>query len=410
MPDDMNRREWLTAISATVAGCCLRGLAADPPAAPVSVARCRSYGTELQPTLERMFDQLGGIGRLVRGKTVAVKLNLTGSPAYRLGYVPVGLAQWVHPRVVGTTVHLLGRAGARCVRLLESPWSTAEPLEEYMLQANWEPRDFLEAAPRVEFENTNYLGRGRRYSRFPVPGGGLMFKAYDLNHSYEDCDVFVSLAKLKEHLTAGITLSMKNCFGITPCTIYGVGAGVDEPSLLPRGGRSLFHDGQRQPSKSAPSENHPESPREGGYRVPRVVADLVAARPVHLAIIDGIETMSGGEGPWAPQAQAIRPGVLVAGTNCVTTDAVGMAVMGYDPLADRGTIPFETCDSTLRLAEGLGVGTRDLRRIEVVGTPIHKAKFDFKALRKSRRLDGVDIGLGRSVEQEHRVPAPAHHG
>jgi hypothetical protein len=102
-----------------------------------------------------------------------------------------------------------------------------------------------------------------------VPGKSLMFPAYDLNHSYEDCDVFVLVAKLKEHLTAGVTLSMKNCFGIAPCTIYGEGAGIDEPSLVPRGGRGLFHDGKRQPSKSAPPEKDPTSPREGGYRVPK---------------------------------------------------------------------------------------------------------------------------------------------
>lgn len=395
MFDQWSRRRWLTTVAASTAGYCLSrpsfSWTAEARTAPVAITQCRTYGAELLPKLERMFDQLGGLHRLVKGKTVAVKLNLTGSPVYRLGHVPVGLAQWIHPNVIGATVHLLGRAGAHRIRLLESPWSTAENIEEYMLQANWEPRDFLQAAPRVEFENTNYLGHGRKYSRFQVPGGGLMFRAYDLNHSYEDCDVFVSIAKLKEHATAGVTLSMKNCFGITPCTIYGVGAGIDEPSLVPRGGRSLFHDGKRQPSKSAPSENDPNSPRDGGYRVPRVVADLVAARPIHLAIIDGIKTMSGGEGPWLPRAQAIHPGVLIAGTNCVTTDAVGTAVMGYDPMADRGTIPFETCDSTLRLAEGLGVGTRDLQRIELLGTPIEKARFDFKALRKGG-LNVLDIG------------------
>ena len=162
-----------------------------------------------------------------------------------------------------------------------------------MLQANWEPRDFLSAASRVEFENTNYLGSGKKYSRFWVPGGGLMFKGYDLNHSYEDCDVFVSLAKLKEHNTAGITLSMKNCFGITPCTIYGDGAPEDEPSLFPRGGRGPFHEMNRLPAKSAPPPVNPNAPKDPGYSVPRVVADLVAARPIHLAIIDGIHSMSG---------------------------------------------------------------------------------------------------------------------
>jgi len=383
MGDGCSRRQFLRGLSATAAGFCLspRGLllASNLPTAPVAVAKCRAYGPEVLPTLETMFDQLGGLEQLVKGKTVAIKLNLTGQANFRLGYKPVELTQWVHPQVVGATVHLLGQAGAHRVRLLESAFSTDEPLEEFMLRANWEPHDFLSAAPRVEFENTNYLGMGKSYSRFPVPGGGLMFKAYDLNHSYEDSDVFVSLAKLKEHATAGVTLSMKNCFGITPCTIYGDGAGTDEPSLVPRGGRDMLHDGHRRPSQSSPSENDPGSPREGGYRVPRVTADLVAARPIHLAIIDGIETMAGGEGWWVEGTRPVRPGLLIAGTNCVTTDAVATALMGFDPMADRGTPPFETCDSTLRLAEQLGVGTRDLRQIEVVGTPIQEAIFRFRA-------------------------------
>jgi uncharacterized protein (DUF362 family) len=70
--------------------------------------------------------------------------------------------------------------------------------------------------------------------------------------------------------------------------------------------------------------------------------------------------------------------VLVAGTNVVTTDAVAMAVMGLDPMADRGKAPFETCDNTLRLAEELGVGTRDLRQIEVVGESIKDVVFKFR--------------------------------
>jgi uncharacterized protein (DUF362 family) len=82
----------------------------------------------------------------------------------------------------------------------------------------------------------------------------------------------------------------------------------------------------------------------------------------------------------------VNPRVIVAGRNPVTTDAVGMAVMGFDPMADRGTPPFETCDSTLRLAEEAGIGTRDLKRIEVVGSRIEQVRFDFAAIRKQRRM------------------------
>jgi hypothetical protein len=70
--------------------------------------------------------------------------------------------------------------------------------------------------------------------------------------------------------------------------------------------------------------------------------------------------------------------VLIAGTNPVTTDAVATAVMGYDPRAKRGSKPFETCDNTMLLAEGHGIGTADLGRIEVVGVPIKQALYRYE--------------------------------
>jgi hypothetical protein len=62
-----------------------------------------------------------------------------------------------------------------------------------------------------------------------------------------------------------------------------------------------------------------------------------------------------------------------------------MKLMGFDPMAVRGTPPFETADSTLELAERVGIGTRDLNRIEVVGMPLQEPAFDFAALRRQRR-------------------------
>ena len=74
----------------------------------------------------------------------------------------------------------------------------------------------------------------------------------------------------------------------------------------------------------------------------------------------------------------VAPGVLVVGRNCVCTDTVGTALMGFDPMADRGKAPFERCDSTLRLAEELGVGTRNLANIEVTGPRIADLVFPFR--------------------------------
>ena len=311
---------------------------------------------------------------------------MTGAYTYRLGYAPLGDSHYTHPAVIAAAVSLMGKAGARRIRILEGAWATADPLEEYLLLANMEPRDIGRAAPNVEFENTNYLGKAKKYSRLMVPTGGYVYPGFDLNHSYEECDVFVSLSKMKEHATTGFTGTMKNCFGIAPVTIYGSDAGVDEPALQPGGGRDPFHSGSRQPSKSAPQEKDMKSSRQAGYRVPRIVTDLVSARPIHLAINDGVKTIAGGEGPWIREADRIvSPGVIVAGTNPVNTDAVSMALMGFDPLADRGTPPFEACDSTLSLAEDAGIGTRDLKRIEVAGAKVEDVMFDFAALRRERQ-------------------------
>jgi uncharacterized protein (DUF362 family) len=384
------RREFLGTVGA-VAYAAARSIAAPAPAlptAPVVIGRSLDYGSDLLPALERVFDRLGGIGRLVKGKTVAIKVNMVGAAYNRLGYLPAEETYWTHPRMIGAVVHLMGKAGAQRIRILEGAWSSNIPLEEFMIEAGWEPREIANAAARVEFENTNCLGSGKKYSRFLVPDGGHLFRGYDLNHSYEDCDVFVSLTKMKEHATAGVTMSIKNLFGGTPISIYGENAGEDEPNETPKGGRSFMHSGSRQPPRCALPENDPKSPRDAGYRIPRIIADLAAARPIHLSIIDAVHTMCGGEGPWISYSRPVKPGLIVAGTNPVNTDAVGMAIMGFDPLAIRGTAPFERCDSTLLLAEQHGLGGRDLRNIEVIGERIEEVRLDYRKLSGPRIRPG----------------------
>ena len=369
----MTRRELLAIASAAPLFA-----AKEPPASPVSVARCASYDEDLSSVLRQMFDQVGGIQRLVGGKTVTIKLNLTGSPGLRFQGKPLGSTHYTNPKLIGAMVHAMGEAGAKRIRLAESPWATAGPLEEYMLDSGWNVRALKTAAPNVEFENTNALGKAKKYSRVAVPGGGYIFPAYDLNPAYTDTDVFVSMGKLKNHATCGITLSMKNCFGNTPASIYGDDAGIHEPNESPTKGRlDVCHYGKRQPSLSSPSEINPKTSREPEYRMPRITAELNAARPVNIAFIDGVETVTGGEGPWIKGLKSVRPGLLVLGTNAVCTDTVGAALMGYDPRAPRGVAPFKSCDNMLLLAEALGVGSADLKKIDVRGVRIADAKFPF---------------------------------
>jgi uncharacterized protein (DUF362 family) len=347
--------------------------AASKPTAPVSIARCRGYepGTVL-PALQTMLDQLGGLGKLVAGKTVAVKVNLTGHPRQQALGLPASRTYQTHPAVVLALATLLDRAGAKRIRFLEGTYQR-EPLEKLLEVAGWDLKALAALKAKVEYEDTRNKGQGTKYHEVKVPGGGSLFPAYLLNHSYVDCDVYVSLAKLKNHATAGVTLTMKNNFGITPTALYGQPR-PDERSTSNR--VAIFHQGKDRPAAGVPQEVNPNGLKRTSYRVPRHTVDAVGIRRIDLALIDGVETVSGGEGPWLKLA-AQRPGLLLAGRNAVCTDAVATAVMGYDPQASSATGPFPG-DNHLALAAALGLGTNDPKQIEVLGLSLKDARHPFR--------------------------------
>ena len=83
-----SRREWLIAAGMGIAA--RRATAA--PSSRVAIARCQAYDpTVVVPTLRAMFDRIGGVGKLVAGKTVAIKINmanpLRGRTGHRAGMV-----------------------------------------------------------------------------------------------------------------------------------------------------------------------------------------------------------------------------------------------------------------------------------------------------------------------------------
>jgi len=56
---------------------------------------------------------------------------------------------------------------------------------------------------------------------YPVPGGGQMFRQYLLPAHSVDVDAFVSVQKLKNHAFMGVTLCLKNLFGLVPTEPHG---------------------------------------------------------------------------------------------------------------------------------------------------------------------------------------------
>jgi uncharacterized protein (DUF362 family) len=378
MYPNMNRREFLWGAVAGASALSLGGmrlLAAapkSPPTSPVSIARCTTYDFEtVLEQLRTMMDQIGGLRKLVAGKTVCLKVNLTGDPHQKTLGLPASRTYHTHPHVVRAAATLLDEAGARCLRIVETTYQKG-PLEQLLRDADWDLPALSALSARVEYEDTRNKGKGKRYHELKVPWGGSLYPAYQLNHSYVDCDVYVSLAKLKNHATAGVTLSMKNNFGITPTALYSQHADNEESTSARV---QVFHMGAVRPADGVPQELA-NMPRKPSHRVPRHTVDAVGIRPIDLAIIDGIETVSGGEGPWLKLARQ-TPGLLLAGRNAVCLDAVATAVMGYDPMAASGTGPFPGANH-LAMAAKLGLGTNNPAEIEVRGLPLKAARYPFR--------------------------------
>ncbi|NQT17772.1 MAG: DUF362 domain-containing protein [Planctomycetes bacterium] len=344
------------------------------PSLPVAIQRCQSFEPQL---LRRKFDAaldlIGGIDKLVANKTVTVKINLTGLAWKPFGGLPAYESYQTHPNTVAALCAILDDAGAKRIVVVENLYWD-RPMEKTLIDEGWDVAAIQSAGGhKVLFEDTRNRGAFPGYSRFKVPWGGFIYPAFDLNQRFEKTDVLVSLSKLKQHACAGVTMTAKNFFGITPCSLYGNTAPNENP-LTHR--TDMFHGGRMSAPDGVPAEVDNDCPHEAKYRVPRVVADIYGARPADLALVDGIRTMRGGEGHWNRGVSLLEPKLILAGRNGVSTDAVSTAAMGFDPQAPSGQHPFPG-DNHLQMLAGNGMGTNDLSQIEVAGLPLSEAVHPF---------------------------------
>lgn len=321
-----------------------------PPSARAIVAtgRADSYDLPLlRQELGRMFDALGGLGHWIRpGATVGIKANLTGGTWYDDPSRPPAVQLYVtHPAVVRVVGEMALAAGAGRLVIVDglgdpasfAAWGYADVARAL----GAELIDLCLPAPYPDFQT------------FPVGGAARVYGEFSLNPILGALDVCISVAKLKCHYTAGVTLSLKNLIGLAPISLYRRSAEDNN--------RSAFHDTEAF-----------------DRRVPRIILDLLQVRPVHLAVIDGIFTAEGGAGPWDAGLSQVRPGVLVAGGDPVATDAVATAIMGFDPNAASGTSPFFHGENHLALARDYGFGTNLLDEIRVVGPGIEAIRYPFR--------------------------------
>ncbi len=380
----LTRRQFLLGLGSAAAATAVAGPAAiegqsNAVRGCASIAFCKRYEFRaVRRALALLFNDLGDVRRLVRRQHVTVKVNLVNTSQETLGGVPLWLTVTVHPTVALALGSLLVEYGARRVTFCDQLPFRA-PDEQAFAGYGFNLVDFREAmSGRVHFANTRNRGPYRDYAWVKVPGGGDLASAWEVNRAYVDTDVLISLTKLKSHISAGITGGLKNLFGIPPSSLYGEDL-KDHPDEDATGYRSdKMHTCERLPLTSGPSFTGRSVKGDHGYNVPRFIVDLAAAFPVSLVVIDGISTIQTGEGWWIGSMVSVtRPGLLIAGRNPVSTDAVAAAVMGFNPDAADRTAPFFNGANHLALARERGLGENRLDLIEVGGVGLEAARFEF---------------------------------
>jgi uncharacterized protein (DUF362 family) len=263
----MNRREML-------AGCAALGLGT----ALISQRLIPRYRKDVRPELSRVAILPVKLFKLdMRGKSVLLKPNL-------VEYI-AGREATTNPLLVGAAAECFLRLGARSVVVAEGSGHDRDT-EQLLWQTGL--KDQL-IHRRVKFVDLNRDDLVKTKLAADYSGLGHLW----LPRTVLGSDFLVSMPKVKTHHWAGVTLSMKNMFGIVPGLRYG----------WPK---NLLH----------------------WHGIHESILDICATVTIHLVIADGILAME-GNGPLHGTTRKL--GALVLADDPVAADSTIVRLMGLLP-------------------------------------------------------------------------------
>jgi uncharacterized protein (DUF362 family) len=288
------------------------------PAARVAICRAAGYEQDLSALI---YESLREFALPLRGKRVLLKPNLVGLD-------PLGVMN-THPAVIAAARESLLRLGAARVLIGDGPATDRDSeaiiesvrLREYVGRLT----DVFVDLNVDDVKNVTLKTHASRLRELYLPKTVL------------GADFIVSMPKLKTHHWAGVTLSLKNMFGVVPGSCYG----------WPK---NILH----------------------WARIAPAILDINAAVRPDFAIVDGIVGMQ-GNGPIQGELKA--SGVLILGDDPVAVDATCCRVMGLRP---------EKVDYLVQAGSLLGHIQPD--KIQQVGESIARARTPFTVLEEFRYL------------------------
>jgi uncharacterized protein (DUF362 family) len=332
--------EGLAAAGIGAAGAVLRDyLDQRSRKARVFIGKAASYNADLVTLLADGFRSLGiGPGE-IRGKRILLKPNFVET-------MPGTFHICTRPEVVFAAVEVFRKLGAAAVLVGEGPGhcrDTTRVLEEAgMAEALAEHK-----TPFVDLNNDDLIIRPNA-GRIRVPGAPPATDGEDPRDTWlatltfpatlDQVDWVVSMPKMKTHHWLGVTLSMKNLFGLMPGIVYG----------WPK---NVFHWAGLEQS----------------------VLDINATVKPCLAIVDGIIGME-GDGPIMGTPKPAW--VLVMGRDLPAVDATAARIMGIDPFkieylkSANGVLGTIVADNILQRGESVAAVRSDFQLLDSI--PAHR--------------------------------------
>lgn len=292
-----------------------RLIEAPPPAEKSKVAIATAADyTQAERAIREVVDLLGGAASFAKPGDV-VLIKPNMIAASRAEEAEV-----THPAVIEAVVRIFKEAGATVWVGEQTGWH-GDPAATFEMTG-------MNAAARAGGADAICNWEHEEYIDVDVPNGRFM-SVVKLPKSLMEADVIVSLPKMKTNVVQMASLGIKNWMG-----------------ALHNSQRPFFHKTSMD-----------------------IIAmvDIVKALGdrLKLNILDGIAGMDGA-GPHA--GLVTYPGVVVASRDVVAFDAVGCAIMDIHP--------YEAPATQAAMKDGLGTG--DLREIEVLGKTIEEVRHPFQ--------------------------------
>jgi uncharacterized protein (DUF362 family) len=258
-----------------------------------------AHGADPAAILKAALASLGGIERFVKtGQDVIIKPNIC------VDYHSAEYAATTNPIVVATLVALCLGAGAKRVRVMDSPFAGISPNSAYAASG-------IQAAVKAaggEMEVMSPI----KFAHFDIPQGKSI-TAWNIYRDALETDVLIDVPIAKNHSLARLTMGCKNLLGV-----------VSDPNQI--------HSDLNQ-------------------RIP----DLVSLIRPNLTIVDAFRILM-DHGPTGGSLNDVKQaGVIIASHDIIAADAYAATLFGMS----AADIPY------LKKGAEMGLGTLDISSLKV---------------------------------------------